>query len=87
LLQIITCDIPANLKNERAIKKFQLGRLGSIPLRWQYIEISSSINGIPRKTAHSTLIRMPQRTLQNDTIQQEETMWHAVQMQSVLSLF
>lgn len=53
LLKISTCAIPANLKNERAIKKFQLGRLGSIPLRRQYIEISSSINGIPIKTEHS----------------------------------
>lgn len=53
LLKTITCAIPANLKKERAIKKFQLGRLGSISLRRQYIEISSSINGIPIKTAHS----------------------------------
>lgn len=48
----ITCAIPANLKYEKARKKFQLGRLGLMPLQWQYIEISSSTAGTPIETAH-----------------------------------
>ena len=51
--KLITCAIPAILKYERARKKFQLGRLGLIPLQWQYIEISSSIDGIPIKIVHT----------------------------------
>ena len=50
--KLITCVIPAILKYERARKKFQLGRLELIPLQRQYIEISSSIDGIPIKTVH-----------------------------------
>lgn len=51
--QLITCSIPAILKYERARKKFQLGRMGVIPLQRLYIDISSSIDGIPIKTAHT----------------------------------
>ena len=51
--KLITCAIPAILKYERARKKFQLGRLELIPLQRQYIEISSSIDGIPIKTVHT----------------------------------
>lgn len=53
MLKLITCAIPAILKNERARKKFQLGRLELIPLQRQYIEISSSTDGIPIKTVHT----------------------------------
>lgn len=43
----------AILKYARAIKKFQLGRIELIPLQRQYIEIISSIDGIPIKIAHT----------------------------------